>query len=280
MKQTVTILIITFFLVSSQSIMGQANWSFEQKVDFNRYTSYEGTINNGHQIMMYLKESYETCNKNSNHRTLRKVYGWYQYNNAEKKVPLVGFACYDDACNHFLELFVPQDPIKYSFDKNCRLLKAKETFRQESSWQAGTFEWQTNDGQKHSINLKPVHTFSWATNATILFNINGVEIETFNLNALAKNDYIESIEIVGEKRVDNKFHLLLKYSHQSKPGSYGNGMCGNGIEEFIAHLVVDNDFEVEAFESQQLRSCIYNIYNAEVFFDVNQPELGIRKKAK
>ncbi|RFN58174.1 hypothetical protein [Marixanthomonas ophiurae] len=274
------ILFITLLFVLGQNLLGQANWSFDQKVDFNRFITYEGVIDKTHQINMYFKESYEACSDNSRNRTDRIVYGWYQYNKAGKKVPLVGYVCQDNACKNLVELFVPIDPINYSFDENCRLIEAKESFKQERGWQSDRFERQTDDDQKHPVSLKPIHKFSWLTKATILFNINGVEIETFNLTELTQNNYIESIEIIGVKRMGTTFHLLIKYSHQSKPGSYGKGMCGNGIEEFIAHLVINNDFEVESFERKQLRSCIYNIDNVDVSFDANQPELGIESKNK
>ena len=270
--------ILALFIISSNSLFGQGEWSFKQKVDFDRYTTYQGMIDEKYPITMYLINSYESCSEDYSRWTPRKVYGWYMYDKVGKKIPLVGHICYADACKSFLELYVPEEPINYSFDENCNLLGAKEVFRQERGWDSKTFEWQMKEGQKYPVHLQPVHVFDWSTKAHVTLTINAVHIETYNVSELAQNKYIEDIEILGEKSVDNKFHLLFKYSHQSNPGSYGFGMCGAGIEEFIGHMVVDSDFEVVSFKKIQLHSCIESFDNDDVFFDANRPELGIREQ--
>ena len=264
MKQIIT---INLFILA---------WFFQQKVTLNRYSSYEGKTDNGHQIKLYVKKSYSTCFSNKYKQPLQVVYGWYKYRSDSNK-PLVGFIC-DTACSNFLILYVPEDPISYTFDDDCNIPNAKEIFRQKQNWNDGRFVWQMSNGQKQNLQLEPVHAFSWVTNAQISFYINGIELKTFSLNQLADNDYIENINILGEKRVDNKFYLLLKYSHQSKPVSYGQGMCGNGIEEYIAHLVIGEDFRVISFEKNRLQSCLLDLNDDDILFDINHPELGIKKK--
>ena len=272
------ILVLILFIISSNSLFGQGEWSFKQKVDFDRYTTYQGTIDEKYPITMYLINSYESCSEDYSRWTPRKVYGWYMYDKVGKKIPLVGHVCYADACESLLELYVPEDPINYLFDENCNLLEAKEVFRQERGWDSNTFEWQMKGGQKYLVHLKPIYKFSWSTKANVTLTINNVDIETYSISELAENESIEDIAILGEKRVGDKFHLLFKYSHQSNPGSYGFGICGAGIEEFIAHLVVDRDFEVVSFKKIQLHSCIESFDNDDIFFDANRPELGIREQ--
>lgn len=242
---------------------------FQQKVTFNRYSSYEGKTENGHQIKLYVKKSYGTCFSNKYKQPLQLGYGWYKCSSGSRK-PLMGFIC-DMACSEFLMLYAPEDPISYMFDDDCNLPKAKEIFRQEQNWNDDRFVWQMSNGQKQNLQLEPVHAFSWVTNAQFSLYINGIELNTFSLNQLADNDYIENINILGEKRVDNNFYLLLKYSHQSKPGSYGQGMCGNGIEEYIAHLVVGVDFRVLSFEKNRLQSCLLDLNDNDILFDIDHP---------
>lgn len=275
MKQIIAKKLIILALSFCNVISGQENWSFQQKITLNSYSSYNGKTDGGQQIKLYIKRSNSTCFSNKYKQPLQVVYGWYKYGSDSKK-PLVGFIC-NTVCSNFLQLYTPEDPISYTFDDNCNIPKAKEVFRQEQNWNDGRFVWQTSNGQKRNLWLEPVHTFSWVTNAQLLFYINGIELKTFSLNQLTNNDYIENIDILGEKRVDNKFYLLLRYSHQSKPGSYGQGMCGNGIEEYIAYLEVDADLKVTAFQKEQLNSCLYDIENDNILFDAKHPEHGIRK---
>ena len=265
-------------LISSHHLIGQANWSFVPKIDFDRYASYQGTINGKYPITMYLEESYKPCKEDYSRWTPREVYGWYMYDKIGKKIPLVGHVCYADVCESLLELFVPENPIDYTFDEDCSLIGAKEVIRQKNGWASNRYEWQMKDAQSYPVYLEPTHAFSWSTQATLLLKINNIEIESFNLTELTENEYIENIEILGEKRVEDKFHLLFKYSHQSNPGSYGFGMCGAGVEEFVGHMAINSNFEVASFEKIQTRSCINSSDNVEVFFDVSHPELGLKRQ--
>ncbi len=220
MKPVTRFLFIAILSAYSQNVGAQVNWSFKQQVEFNRYTLYQGMTGNTRQVPLFIKESYV---ESPNQRPLRKVFGWYKKNNLPTKIPLTGYVCQANTSENTLVLFVPKYPLAYSFDENCRLIDSnpKETFRHERKWDSSHFEWQTGDGQQYPATLKTVHQFSWTTKAMVVLSLKSVYIETFNLNQPAKNKYIENIEIVSEKRVNSKFHILIKYWHQSAPGSYG-----------------------------------------------------------
>lgn len=268
--------ILAIFITASCNLLAQRKWSFETKIDFNTYSSYKGTINGKYPITMYLEESYETCTEDYRRSTPRKVYGWYMYDKVGVKIPLVGHVCYADICDNVLELFAPEDPVDYAFDENCKIIGAKEVFRQNAD--SHLFEWQMKNGEKYPVELTPVHKSSFVTNANLLLKINNIEIESFNINKLAENDWIDSMEILASKRVNDKFHLIFKFSHQSNPGSFGFGMCGAGTEDFVAHMVVNNEFKAESFSKIQVASCVNSFDDVEVAYDPEHPELGIAVK--
>lgn len=54
-------------------------------------------------------------------------------------------------------------------------------------------------------------------------------------------------------------------------------MCGAGTEHFIAHLVVNDQLEPASFNTIQTSSCIES-FEVEVIYDINHPELGIKRK--
>lgn len=224
---------------------------------------------------MYIEESYQSCSNNNMRWTPRLIYGWYMYDKIGKKIPIVGHVCYADACESYLKIFVPEDPVNYSFDENCNLSGAKEVFEQKIG--SDILEWQSKGGPKYPVQLTTAHAIDFSTKASLILKINGIDVGNYDLNKLAKNDYIETIELLTYKRDDNKFHLIFKYAHQSNPGSYGYGMCGAGSEEFIGHLTINSQLEVDSFYSIQTHSCIES-YEVEVMYDVNQPELGVKRK--
>lgn len=270
------ILVLSILLISNH-LFGQATWTFEPKAEFERYSIYKGMIDNKYSITMYIEESGEPCNNDYGRWVPNKLYGWYMYDRIGKKIPIVGHYCYSDPCESYKMLFVPQDPIDYIFDENCNIKDAKEIFRQERRWAPNHMEWQMNDGVKYLVSLEVIHESTWKTKAYITLKINNIDIETFDLTKQTQNDYIENIDVLGKKRVDDDFHLILSYSHQSNPGSRGYGMCGAGFEKFLSYIKINNNFEIETFEKIQTYSCI-SFIETEVTFDIDNPELGFQIK--
>jgi len=133
-------------------------------------------------------------------------------------------------------------------------------------------------GDTYPVRLNVKHEFSWKTTATLKFQINDLTISEINLTQLSKNDYIEGIKIISQKRVSGKFHILMQYSHQSNPGSYGHGSCGAGLEEYAAHLIINESFEIESFDKLLYRSCINNIFKNKAPYNIEKPELGLITK--
>lgn len=124
--------------------------------------------------------------------------------------------------------------------------------------------------------METKHPYNWKTKAIITLEINNHEIANFDLTSLTKNEFIEKVKIIAQKRVNQSFHLILEYYHQSNPGSFGYGMCGAGIEEFIGYLKVNQDFDIEQFDQIQTLSCINSIdLTDQIIFDKENPELGI-----
>ncbi len=271
------ILAISLMLVLTQFAVGHSKWSLESRIDFERYSIYNGTINNMYPITMYLEESNESCSKYPSRWTPQKIYGWYMYDKIGKKIPLIGNVCYADACESYLKLFVPENPIDYSFNENCDLINAKEAFIQKKGWSANKMEWNMKTGNTYPVFIEVEHKFSWVTTASLILKINDIELRSFDLSKLANNEYIEQINILAQKRVGDNYHIIFNYLHQSNPGSNGHGICGAGIEEFIGYVIVNNEFEVESFKSIQTLSCI-NSFETEVIFNSEYPENGIEKK--
>lgn len=268
-------LLIYSLVFFSLNLKAQEHWLFKSQVSFDRYEIFKGTINGKYPITMYREESYESCSKYASRWTPRLVYGWYKYNNVGTKIPIVGSICYADACESYLKLFVPEDFTKYSIDENCDMLNFREVFSQEQGQEL--MQWQMAGKDKYPVQLTPVHEFSWRTRVDLNLEINEIEIEKFNLSELSKNEYIENVEILSQKFIGDKFYMIIQYSHQSNPGSFGHGMCGAGLEQYIGHLKIDKNFRVQSFEEIQTSSCINSFDNVNVIYDVNKPELGIRK---
>ena len=223
---------------------------------------------------MYLKESYRPCKNGGTRYTPRVVYGWYSYDNIGKKIPLVGHVCYADMCENSMKLFVPENIFNYSFDENCDVINAREAFTTPQGKSAMT--WQIAEKERLSVELNVKEEFTWETKAYLEVFVNNIEMVSINFSEIAKNDYIESIEVIAEKVVNNNLHLIIRYSHQSNPGSFGGGNCGAGIEEFISYVKIDENFNPLNFHEIQSSSCIYNIYDKETEYDLSKPQDGIR----
>jgi len=199
------------------------------------------------------------------------------YDKIGKKIPLVGHVCYADACETYKVLYVPDDPVNYSFDDSCGMSDAKEVFRQERFWDPGQMVWRMKGGEELPVDLETEHEFSFFTQANLILKMNDIGFAKFDLSRLTDNKYIDYVEILGQKWIDNHFHIIFKYSHQSNPGSYGYGNCGSGIEEFLGYIKVDKNFDVAAFKTIQTHSCIES-KDTEVIYDIDKPELGIREE--
>ncbi|MEQ8553905.1 MAG: hypothetical protein RIC06_08440 [Cyclobacteriaceae bacterium] len=267
--------IILIMLTASQTF-AQSEWSIDHEITFDRYSVYEGAINDKYPIIMRLEESSKSCNEMASRWTSRLVYGWYMYKKIGKKIPLVGSVCYADPCEKFQELFVPADPINYTFNDKCDIIEFKEKFTQNRGDKV--FYWKQNGGNTYPVTLNVTHEFSWKTSALLHFQINGLTITDINLTQLSQNEYIEGIKLIAQKAVSGQYHILLEYYHQSNPGSFGHGACGAGLEEYIAYLILNRNFEIESFEKTLYRSCINNIFSDEKPYDLERPELGITNK--
>lgn len=267
-----TFLILILIFIGFDTI-GQGKWNVKSDVNFERYSYYKGTIDGKYPISMRIEETNQSCAELVSRWTPRLVYGWYSYQKIGKKIPLVGHTCYADACETSLELFVPNDPIDYEFDENCNMSNFKEKFTIMPG--SDQMTWTLLGKEPVPVELDAIHTFSWKTDATLSLSINEQNIAIFDLNKIAKNEYIEQIDIIAQKRVNKLFHVIIKYSHQSNPGSFGHGACGAGIEEYIGYLKIDQNFSLIKFDQIQSQSCINSIYEAEINYDIQRPELGI-----
>jgi len=272
MKQSLTILTAISVLIISLKSFGQSSWEVKQKITLDRYTSYQGTIKSGQKFQLYLAPSSHACPKEQGPTRRIRVEGWYRIDEG-LKTPLMGFSI-DEICNNSLTLYVPQKRSEAFVDEHCKPLNTKESFEQLPK-RPGILLWNKANGEKEKIKLQQVHPFSWNTQAQIALHANGLLLKTVDLSALSKNTFIEQVEIIGKKHINNQFHVLLKYAHRSKHGSYGRGMCANGIEEFIAHLVVNQDCKVALFEQERFNSCLFQLDGDTVNYDPKHPELGI-----
>jgi len=130
----------------------------------------------------------------------------------------------------------------------------------------------------YAVELKPIHHFSWNTEVTIGLEIRGIEISEINLTELSEIEYIQTVEILAAKEIENNFYAIIEFGHMTNPGSSGSGHCGAGYERYLGFLKINSGLEIEQFEFHQTWSCIRYIPEDKFTFDKGHPEKGIMKK--
>ena len=275
MKQRIFISLICFLGLKAYA---QSNWQFESKIERNhQYYFWTGEIDGKYPIEMYLIETAKTCREYSNDGKIAQgLRGWYQYEKIKKKIPLIGSMIYD--AEYFIKLYVPSNPLDTIDRKTCGVKEFKEIFIVENCCSPKGMKWRMADKEDFlPVDLEEKHRYSLATNATIILEIEKLDFTEINLTSLTGIEYIESIEIMSAKAIDNNFFAIIQFGHMTNPISNGRGYCGAGYEQFIGFIKVNNSLELDKFEFYQTASCLKDIPEDLYSFDKKNPENGIKQ---
>ncbi|MBB6129165.1 hypothetical protein [Mucilaginibacter lappiensis] len=109
----------------------------------------------------------------------------------------------------------------------------------------------------------------------LVFELSGKTLKTYNLNKLTGKDNIETLNILGTKKVNNIYFVLFTYEYPSVNNN-GQGYCGAGNEGFMALIHINKKLQLTRFEKHQAYSCINNIDTVKFIYDVKHPEYGIK----
>jgi hypothetical protein len=111
--------------------------------------------------------------------------------------------------------------------------------------------------------------------ASLILNINEVEIKRINLSELTALKYIEYIDNLDSKSINGEFFLTFNFAERSTPGGLGGGNCGAGYEMYLGFIHLNKDLEISKFETRFVDSCL-NYEKIEKYIAKNgSPELGL-----
>ena len=295
MKRCVIVLI---FLLSSLTIFAQLDWHFETKIENNNHYLLEGSIADKYPITMYLERD-GFCLYEYRGNIVYRLKGWYYYNNRRIKLPLIGSETmpHSDMYNICkVKLYVPTNISDSIRENSCDLEDFREIFvtnEQEVyggySFESLQWKWKINNNSAFlPVNLKEISKPSIETKSTILLNIRGIEMFSFDLTDNLRDlknpwgepygNYIEQLNIEASKEIDNDFYLIFSFSIPSSLGAMGMGYCGAGYEDYLGFLHI-NSFELKEFKYFQTASCRYS-FDEKYTYDKNAPEKGITEKEK
>jgi hypothetical protein len=275
-------------------------WEFKPKIEVrDQGFLLEGIIDDKYPITMYLVGD-KLCNTESysrwNYTSLLK--GWYYYDNKKIKLPLIGYEKYfettDSGRGEKIALYVPVNILDEISEKtNCELEKYREIFivekygeEKNGLYSLQNMQWKMK-GRNSFLPVKfhKIQGPNLETKVTITLYVGHVEMYFFNLTDSLSglkdaygdsyNTYIENMEILASKAINNNFYLIFSFRHPSIPGSQGFGHCGAGYEEYLGFLHISS-LEMKEFRYYQVESC-FNSIDGEYTYDKKFPEKGIKR---
>lgn len=271
----IALIIISVFIYSV--LPAQTEWRFKSEVEKNDYYLLEGTIADKYPITMYLEESGFFCNYESRWNFSYGIKGWYYYNNFKKKIPLLGSVEESGGESCFLSLFVPVNLLDTINRNSCGIEEYKEVFTTNESCSFTSMKWKKSNQEDWSnVTLNLIQSINEETNAKIILEINGFDFYSFDLSDVTEIEYIESVNLLSSKAIDNNFYLIFSFNHMTNPGSNGHGYCGAGYEEYLGFLHINELFEIAGFEYYLTESCDRYIEQG-YGYDEEFPENGIIK---
>lgn len=270
------------------SILNAQNLSIEYRIETNDVDKYEGLINNKFPIVMEL-QSHGTCGFEdmSLRWANRKLIGWYYYKNKKKKIPIIGYANFADSFEEFkertphknynykrIELFVPKN-LNDTMDSNCQIKEYQEVFiGKQQNFKKLTW---TKDGEEFPVELSKLKRSDLKAQASATIKYKGLNLHEINLTELFEKEFINDISIMEIQDLDEVIHITTQFNERSIPGSSGSGYCGSGMEEYIAYIRINKNWEIERTEIKQTHSCL-NFDKVENFKIVKgKPEMGLVK---
>jgi hypothetical protein len=272
-------LLSILFSFTAPNLYCQPQWQLIPKIERNDFYTFEGSIDNKYPILMYIAYTGDYCGSNDNDKwNPRIVKGWYQYKKIGKKIPLIGSLHFGDMAEYGLKFFVPINLMDTLHHVTCTLDKYKEMFFMHKRHSIDTMQW-IKYGQDTFLYtyLITTHAASWQTNATLSFEVDGIDLLKVNLSEVAKNLYIDKIEVEAASYIEGQFYFILRFGHMTNPGFPDSGYCGSGWEEWLVFMQISNALQVAKFDYFQTESC-YTLIDVEYTFNKEHPEFGIIKK--
>jgi len=254
----------------------QSQWEFSTKVMEHDHFLLEGKINDQQEVLMFLQPLMRTCGSAPiAHLNDRIVRGWYQRIPDQQKIPLLGsMSGYDQQKE--ITLFVPDDALDTLSGYDCNLIGHKEVFISRSGEDLTQMEWKSEDMDNFlTVDLDPIHPFSYNTDAELNLLIDGISHLTINLTKESGISYVQDIEVLAAVKDDDGYFAILELGHPTKPGSLGHGHCGSGYEGYLAFLHIDTNLLFKELTIHQTESCYRDIDIDRFTYDPDHPELGI-----
>ena len=270
-------MLVVVLLLCCQQVQAQKTlWSFSTFIATEKYTELNGVIDGKYPITMHWERAYDYCEENPSRFSPIVLYGWYEYKKVGKRIPLIGKMSSGDLEEEFLTLYVAADPVNNEFHDSCRIDDFREVFKVSSCCEVQNMTWQLKGKAPVPVELEFTHEYQFNSQAIVDFKIGGVEINQFDISAITELEYIDYIDVLGEKEINGVYHAIIGFGHNSRPGSRGMGMCGAGVEGYIGYLKLSKDFELAEFQFLQDESCFKDLEDTYVAFDKEKPESGIR----
>ncbi|MEL6560902.1 MAG: hypothetical protein AAFQ94_22090 [Bacteroidota bacterium] len=267
---------IALLFFGQQAQAQKTIWSFGSSIATEKYTELNGVIDGKYPITMHWERAYAYCGENPNRFSPIVLYGWYEYKKIGKRIPLIGQMSSGDSNEEFLTLYVATDPVNNEFHNSCKIDDFREVFRVEACCEVQNMTWQLKGKAPVPVELEFTHEYQFVSQAILHFKIGGVEINKFDISAITELDYIDYVDVLGEKEIGGIYHAIIGFGHNSRPGSRGMGMCGAGVEGYIGYLKLSKDFELAEFRFLQDESCFKDLEDTYVAYDKENPEEGIR----
>jgi len=273
MKKSVSVFLL---LLWGSLAFSQAEWGFKTNVEKNEFSLFKGMIDDKYPITMYLEHTWDFCGYGTNNRwKARGLKGWYKYDRIGTKILLTGSRGSSDP-EQFIKLYVPNNLLDTVHSVTCEMEDYKEKFISMHTAQFSDLKWKTHQMDTfYTVNLKRIHPLSYGTKATIGFEVRGIELMEINLNDLTEIDYIQNLEILAKKEIDNNFYAIMEFGHQSIIGSTGSGNCGMGYEGYLGFLTINSNLKIEEFEFHHNWSCLKSGIEGKFTFNKEHPEKGI-----
>ena len=214
----------------------------------------KGYVNEKYPFTMYLRYFDHSCC----HLSTYSVYGWYQYDEYKKKIPLVGF-------NFGQELYLynfkdkEKDSLVLYFDadgnfwdqidylKNLQGYNEKIVFKEEEGMNVA--HW-SNTTSTLPLDFYPNNYSVYETKEFLILDEN----KSFDLDNLPV--WMRGFELISN--TPDKQRFLLSFNYGSR--MYVMGMCGAGIEAGYLVLTFDESLHFSDYEIYYTESCMDNYY--------------------
>ena len=259
-------------LIMPFTSIAQQNLSLLVESEGHSYHIFAGIVDDMDTFEIYLEERFDYCNDQPFPKQAKIITGWFLNKNKGTKIPVTGYICRRENCDNYLRLIVLEDPFKKLKNEDCTENPGSEVLIQEEAGDRAF--WLDRNKKKVPIYLRTVHKFSYHTDTWINIFDENEQVARLNFSEISGNAYIDNIEILGQKSIKGRLHTLLEYSNLSNPASGGLGRCGAGEEKYLAYLAIDELNEVSGFKKVQTESCLFDIYDVEVSYDIEYPEDG------